>query len=411
MKNILRSATVLLSLVLFNSCTNDKEFVSSANGFELRKDNTITPPDILLEANSTDTFIKLEWDRSNNGVPTSSTYSIIVSDHDNDPDYSDAVESVVGLDLSTVDARNATLKVGEFNGLLNKLPSFTCSAMNIDIRIKSKLGVASNALFQYSNPVTISVTGYPTLSQILALVKEGDNPDNSQKLVSSSVSNLTDYEGYFYLEPGNYKIYRPDGCGDFSNPTIYGIGIPSTTGLASLSSDQSQNFVVTEASHFYIKANIDTGSGSSTCTIKKYRAFGPFGPATRGTGGANVASMVPMTYDVINKKWTIIMDLIVGKTFRFKSNMWEGDVVTPVGEPLPSPSYVPTSGNAPSFTSIISFLGDLNSTGSILVTVPAISGGDIKAPGTENGAIKKFKIEMNVSIPRSYSYKLEEVPN
>jgi hypothetical protein len=206
-------------------------------------------------------------------------------------------------------------------------------------------------------------------------------------------------------------MYRPDGCGDFSNPTIYGIGIPSTTGLASLSSDQSQNFVVTEASHFYIKANIDTGSGSSTCTIKKYRAFGPFGPATRGTGGANVASMVPMTYDVINKKWTIIMDLIVGKTFRFKSNMWEGDVVTPVGEPLPSPSYVPTSGNAPSFTSIISFLGDLNSTGSILVTVPAISGGDIKAPGTENGAIKKFKIEMNVSNPRSYSYKLEEVPN
>jgi hypothetical protein len=364
-----------------------------------------------LEANSTDTFIKLEWDRSNNGVPTSSTYSIIVSDHDNDPDYSDAVESVVGLDLSTADARKCTLKVGEFNGLLNKLPSFTCSAMNIDIRIKSKLGVASNALFQYSNPVTISVTGYPTLSQILALVKEGDNPDNSQKLVSSSVSNLTDYEGYFYLEPGNYKMYRPDGCGDFSNPTIYGIGIPSTTGLASLSSDQSQNFVVTEASHFYIKANIDTGSGSSTCTIKKYRAFGPFGPATRGTGGANVASMVPMTYDVINKKWTIIMDLIVGKTFRFKSNMWEGDVVTPVGEPLPSPSYVPTSGNAPSFTSIISFLGDLNSTGSILVTVPAISGGDIKAPGTENGAIKKFKIEMNVSNPRSYSYKLEEVPN
>ncbi|MBK8599571.1 MAG: hypothetical protein IPN80_02580 [Flavobacterium sp.] len=410
MKNILRSVTFLLSLVLFNSCTNDKEFVASANGFELRKDNSITPADILLEANSADTFIKLEWDRSDNGVPTSSTYSIIVSDHDNDPDYSDAVESVVGLDL-TADARTCTLKVGDFNGLLNKLPSFTCSEMNIDIRVKSKLGVASNALFQYSNPVTISVTGYPTLSQILALVKEGDNPDTSQKLVSSSVSNLTDYEGYFYLEPGNYKMYRPDGCGDFSNPTIYGIGIPSTTGVASLSSDQSQNFVVTEAAHFYIKANIDAGSGASTCTIKKYRAFGPFGPATRGTGGANVASMVPMTYDVINKKWTIIMDLIVGKNFRFKSNMWEGDVVTPVDEPLPSPSYVPTSGAAPSFTSIISLLGDLNSTGSILVPVPVAIGGEIKAPGTENGAIKKFKIEMNVSNPRNYTYQLEEVPN
>ena len=411
MKNILRSATFLLSLVLFNSCTNDKEFVASANGFELRKDNAITPPDILLEANSTNTFIKLEWDRSNNGVPTSSTYSIIVSDHDNDPNYSEGIESVVGLDLTTLDTRKCTLTVGEFNGLLNKIPSFTCSAMNIDIRIKSKLGVASNALFQYSNPVTISVTGYPTISQILALVKEGGNPDLSEKLVSSSVTNLSDYEGYFFLEPGNYKMYRPDGCGNFSSPTIYGIGVPSAAGVASLLSGSSENFVVTEASHFYIKANIDSGSGASTCTIKKYRAFGPFGPATRGTGGANVASMVPMTYNVIDKKWTITLDLIVGKNFRFKSNMWEGDVVTPVDEPLPSPSYVPTSGTAPSFTSIISFLGDVNSTGSTLVSVPAISGGEIKVPGTENGAIKKFKVEMSVSNPRNYNYKLEEVPN
>jgi hypothetical protein len=118
-----------------------------------------------------------------------------------------------------------------------------------------------------------------------------------------------------------------------------------------------------------------------------------------------------MTYDVINKKWTIIMDLIVGKTFRFKSNMWEGDVVTPVGEPLPSPPYVPTGSTAPSFTSIISLLGDLNSTGSILVSVPVGSGGNIEVPGTEDDAIKKFKIEMNVSNPRNYLYKLEEVPN
>jgi hypothetical protein len=91
--------------------------------------------------------------------------------------------------------------------------------------------------------------------------------------------------------------------------------------------------------------------------------------------------------------------------------MWEGDVVTPVDEPLPSPSYVPTSGTAPSFTSIISFLGDVNSTGSTLVSVPAISGGEIKVPGTENGAIKKFKVEMSVSNPRNNNYKLEEVPN
>jgi hypothetical protein len=410
MKNILKSAVFLLSFVLLNSCTNDKDYVASSNGFELRKDSSVTPPDVLLEANKADNFIKLTWDRANNGVPTSSAYSVLVSDHDNDPGFEKAVESVVGLDLTTADARNCTLKVGDFNDLLNRLPSFTCSAMNIDIRIKSKLGVASNALFQYSNPITVSVTGYPTLNQILALVKEGDSADLSQKLMSSAVSNLSDFEGYFYLEPGNYKMYRPDGCGDFSNPTIYGIGTPSATGVASLVSDQSQSFVVTEAGHYLIKASLGTGSGSSTCTIKKYRAFGPFGNATRGAGGAPVTSMVPMTYDVIGKKWTITMDLIVGNNFKFKSNLWDGDAVTPAGEPLPSPSYVPAGTGAPSNTKIISTLGDLNDTGSALVPIP-LTGGDIKVPGANNGVIKKFKIEMSVSNPRNYTYNLEEVPN
>ena len=411
MKNILKSTVFLLSFALLNSCTNDKDSVASANGFELRKDSTITPPDVLLEVNSADNFIKLEWDRANNGIPTSSTYSIIVSDHDNDPDYEDAVETVVGLDV-TPSSRTCTLKVGDFNDLLNKLPSFTCSAMTIDIRIKSKLGVASNALFQYSNPITVSVTGYPTLNQILAFVKDEANPDpdGSEMLASSSVSNLSDFEGYCYLEPGNYKMYRPDGCGDFSNPTIYGIGALSSTGVASLVSDQSQSFVVTEAGHYFIKASLGTGSGSSTCTIRKYRAFGPFGNATRGAGGAPVTSMVPMTYDANEKKWTITMDLIVGNNFKFKSNLWDGDAITPVGEPLPSPPYVPAASGAPSNTKIISTLGDLNGTGSVLVPI-ALTGGDIKVPGANNGAIKKFKIEMSVSTPRNYSYKLEEVPN
>ena len=159
-----------------------------------------------------------------------------------------------------------------------------------------------------------------------------------------------------------------------------------------------------------IKASLGTGSGSSTCTIKKYRAFGPFGNATRGAGGAPVTSMVPMTYDVIGKKWTITMDLIVGNNFKFKSNLWDGDAVTPVGEPLPSPSYVPAGTGAPSNTKIISTLGDLNDTGLALVPIP-LTGGDIKVPGANNGVIKKFKIEMSVSNPRNYTYNLEEVPN
>lgn len=411
MKNILKITSFVFALFVAFSCTNEKEFTASANGFQARLTEGFPTTNVLLEASNADTFVKFQWDRSDNGVPTSVIYSIIVSDHDNDPDFSDGVESFVGIDVNSNDARKCELKVGEFNTIMNRLPSFTCNTMNIDIRVKSKLGVSTNALIQYSNPMTISVKGYPTSRQILAFVKEGSSASDSQKLASTGVSSFSDYEGYCYLTPGNYKVYRPDACGDFSNATVYGIGTLSSSGTANLVDDQSQSFAVAEAGHYYIKASISTGTGTSTCTIKNYRAFGPFGDATRAPGGASVNAIVPMTYDVAKNKWSVTMDLIKGKNFRFKSNLWQGDIVTPVGEPFPSPPYVPTGSSAPSFTSIISTLGDPNGTGTNLESVTLLAG-NIKVPGTfNNGETAKYVIEIDLSKPRDYKYKLVAVPN
>lgn len=411
MKNISRIVFLVFSVLFAISCTNEKEYTASPNGFQARLDAGFPTTDILLEASNGDTFVKFQWDKSDNGVATSVVYSIVVSDHDRDPDFSDGVESFVGIDVNSSTSRKCELKVGEFNAIINRLPSFTCNTMNIDIRVKSKLGVSTNALVQYSNPVTVSVKGYPTAKQLLAFVREGADASASQKLASTSVSSFSDYEGYCYLLPGNYKVYRPDPCGDFSNAIVYGIGSLSASGTGNLVDDQSQTYTVSEPGHYYIKASINTGGGVSTCTIRNYRAFGPFGDGTRAPGGSSISAIVPMNYDVANSKWTVTMDLIMGKNFRFKSNLWQGDVVTPVGEPFPSPPYVSTSSSAPSFTSIISTLGDPNGTGVSLESV-SLSGGNIKVPGTfNNGQTKKYRIDLDVSKPRNYTYKIIVVPN
>ena len=230
MKNILKIAVPFFFFIFLSSCTNDKDNIISANGFQLRKVASVVSPEILLDENATQKFAILEWDRVNNGFPTESKYSIVISDHDADPNFQDAIESVIGID-PVPDARRDSLSVGDFNTLINQLPTFNCNQMNIDVRIKSKLGVSSNALYQYSNPVTFSVKGYSKSKPLLAFASSSTGLNDAGKLASSDYKTFTDYEGYVYLEAGTYKFFKPDSCGEFSNPTVYGLSGTNTGSL------------------------------------------------------------------------------------------------------------------------------------------------------------------------------------
>jgi hypothetical protein len=390
MKNILKSVFCILSLATLISCTNDKDNEAEANGFQLRKDASVVSPIVLLDENESESYAKFTWDRSNNGVPSVSTYSIVISDHDLDSDFSDAVESVEGFDL-TIDARTCNLNVGQFNTLINALPTFNCNQMNIDVRIKSKLGISTNALYQYSNPITVSVKGYPKSSPILTFAMSATSAGEGAKLASSDYKTFTDYEGYLYLEAGTYKFYRPDACGDFSNPIIYGL---SGSNTGSLVIDGSNGFTVTTAAHYYIKANLsETGTGALTYSISAINTgtngFGIFGNATRAIG---FTTNTPMTYDVATKKWTIVIDLINGKKFGFKTSS-SAAVATLVG-----------AGTGTLTESPISTFSDSGT--------PA-SEGSIKAPGdfVDNNTKTKYSVEVDVSKARNYTYKLTVVPN
>ncbi|MEN9324130.1 MAG: hypothetical protein RL699_1910 [Bacteroidota bacterium] len=387
MKNKIKSILCFSALLALGACaTNDKEPIASPNGFELRKDATITSAAVLAPANDADTFAAFTWDESDNGMPTVASYSLVVSDHDADPTFANAVAYTGNGITVTPEARACTLKNSEFNDLMNQLPSFSCGVMNIDVRIKSVLGI-NNQLVQYSNPITFAVNGYSTALPILSLVKEGSNVATAPQLKSQNFTSLSTFEGYFYLEAGSYKLYRPDPCGSFASPTIYG----GTAGVLT-SGAAAPSISVATAGHYLVKADIS--AGGMTYSIKFYKGFGLFGTAKGTLGSANA---VPMTDTDNSNVWKLTLELFKGRKFKFKSNDWTAALS---GNP---PSVPSGSG-----TTIISVLGKGTVANSV---IELTTGGEITVPGSDDGTKVKYDIVLDVSNPRNYLYSLEVNPN
>ncbi|MEO0038147.1 MAG: hypothetical protein RIQ59_1358 [Bacteroidota bacterium] len=390
MKNIYKIVFTILLFATF-SCEDNKDLIVSANGFELRKDATVTSPLVLTEATATNIFAKFEWDSANNGPATVSTYTLQVFDH-NDVTLSNPVEYTGNGLVVSPTSRKGTLTVEEFNKLINGLPTYKCSEMDIDIRIKSLVGGnAANAFSQYSNPINVKVTGYSLKFPVMAFVKAGNTPSTEPRVAASAPSSNTDYVGYMYLDAGNYKFYQADACQDFTTPTIYGAG--GTAG--SLSSGASAPSIsVATAGQYLVRVNLS----NNTYTLTPFTSFGIFGTATRS--GLGTGFQVPFTYDNTTKKWSLEVDLIKGRKFKFKSNLWTGAVVVPA---LPNPPYAPGT----ALTSV-SILGK-TSAPSVLVENSTTGQGDISVPGTDDGSRDRYKIVLDVSKPRGYTYTMTKI--
>ncbi len=393
MKNIIKTILFLFISLILISCENEINPTVSSNGFELRNDATIIAPSVLTDDLDNNVFGKYNWDISNNGPSSVSKYSLFIFDHDNDPNLENGVEYTgLGVNVTSED-RDATLMVKEFNDLVNLLPTFKCSQMNIDIRIKSTLGVnPADDFVQYSNPITYTITPYSTKMQKLAFVKESTDPKSAPFLLSSTYSSNIDFEGYLFLEAGNYKFYQPDACHDFTSPTIYG-GINGTGGNGTLDNSATPVSInVAEAGYYLVKVNID----ANTYSVRKYRAFGVFGKATRTGFGFN--NSVPMNDDDNDNVWKLTIELIKGEKFKFKSNDWTGDLVAATPPNMP---YIP--GSATSFISILGKLTD---------GIAENNGADITVPGSfNNNERQKYDVELDISNPRAYTYKLTLNPN
>lgn len=388
MKKIFKSIIFASIIIGFVSCEKEDGPVLSANGFQLRS-TTLNSPVVLTPTNDNDVVAVLEWDKSNTGLPTVSVYTIQVSESGI---YNTEVSGNSGNNLS---ASTYSLKAGEINSIVNRLPNYACGQeISIDVRIKAKVGTSDNAFVQYSNPITIRVTPYSTAKSLLAFTTDASLAANADKLASSSYLVASDYQGFFYLTPGTYKFYKPNSCNEFTSPTVYGT---NGTNSGALDASGTTGFTVATAGHYFIKVNLnETGAGAMTYSISQFNnptsTFGIFGDATRSIGFSNTT---PMVYDVTTKTWSLTIELINGKKFGFKT----GNGATPL-------AILAGSGTGQAVTSPLSSINPPFSNANY-------SNGSIKTPGdfVDNSTKTRYNVVVDVSKARNYTYNLIPSPN
>ena len=401
-KIFLFGAFALIAVIIM-SCTNEKETFATSNGVSLSiVGNPADAPTVLTNATLANAFATFLWTRTDNGTPSESSYILEISDRD----IPESSRVYIAFDntISGVspNLRTLTLSVDDMNKLMNDLPSFKCSPMNIDVRIKSILGNTDGSKFiQYSNNISYVVTGYSKTIPIMAFSASATNLQTAPTLKSSVFSNLTNYEGYFYLNAGNYNLYKADGCGSYTNPTVYG-------GSANTLSQGGSAINVPTSGYYYIKADLV----GNTYSVKPYTSFGVIGTATRSGFGTN--NFIPMTVVTTNGNlWTVTLDLIPTKKFKFRSALWNGNLNTPSPTPVPGggpPPFVQNPGFVPSGNlTIIGTYGKTGVSGELGyedTSDPTAS--DISAPGTyvNDFTRKSFKLIVDVTNPRAYTYSI-----
>jgi len=302
MRNIYKSIFFALCIVALGSCEDDKDPVVSANGFELRSVDSASPL-VLTPQNDANSVVTLQWDKSDNvGAASVSSYTVEIAQSGNN--FANPLALNAGNPVTT--DRSYVLKVAELNKLVNQFPDYVCGQqIAVDIRVKSVLGSGFyNSFTQYSsNTVTLNVTPYSVKLPTLIFASSAPNATSAGNLAASSVIN-TDYEGYIYLQPGTYKFYKPNSCGDYGSPEVYGT---NGTALALNGSD----IQITTAGHYLVKADTQALSFSVRATT-----WNIYGTAKSSFPGANTV----MEYEQSTGLWKVTANLGEGYGFKFRSN-------------------------------------------------------------------------------------------
>jgi hypothetical protein len=378
MKNFLKTIIFAFLIIAIGSCEEDIDPKVSANGFALRAPDA--PGSIVLQpTNDADVVATLNWDKSDNGGMTSvSTYKVEVAV--SGTNFANAVTANLGNDVTTAD-RTYVLTAGELNTLVNQLPGYACGVpMDIDIKVKSTLGAGFyNAFTQYStNAITINVTPYSSALPTIAFSSDGIATD-ANKMASSGVLRL-DYEGYMYLTPGLYKFYKPDACGNYTTPTIYG---DDNGGSFNTLVANGSGYQVITAGFYLVKADLGTSAYSVRPII-----WNLYGSGKQTFPAANSV----MAYDQTANLWKITLNLANGYGFKFRSNGTGANVLTLV-------KYIPASVNTSNYGGT-----EL----SYVLPGGLITDNELVVPGVKTNpkTYVSYDIVLDLSSPRNYKYTI-----
>ena len=296
MKNILKTTILAVFLISLGSCETDTHPVATANGFTL---SPMVPggPYVLSPLGGDNDLATFTWSVADNGIETiSSSYVIEIA-----KSGTNFATPIIASPSST--KTTYTWKEGYLNTIFLDNGFLPDLAGDIDIRVKSTLGLGSHPFNQYSNVFTTKVT--PFAQPSFAFTKAGDNPANAPKMISSGLFT-TDCEGYAWLEVGNYRFYTSVQNKYLTTNPYYG---NNGSGALVLS---GADITVATAGFYMIKANIGTTPTTYSLTASEWGIFGLAKPFPTSVNRK-------MIYDAATKKWTLTVLLNGGKGFKFRN--------------------------------------------------------------------------------------------
>lgn len=318
MKNILKKSIFALLLISLGSCTEkDIDPVAVANGGPVLSMSTVPAGGLVLSpANANNLIAALDWEHSENGVPSQANYTVEIA--------KSGTDFATPITAGTTNSKFLNWTHEQLNGFLPE-PTFTpYTATNIDIRIKSSLGNGANAMLQYSNVITVNVTPYTNALPKLGVAGAHMGwalPTTAALMpqLASSGYGKTNFEGYMDLN-GDYKFLTPLANGDYNwGPANWGDD-GSFSGVLLSNSGTNANIA---AGYYLVKANTAaTGTGSlqysaDPITWSVTGSATPLGwPAGSGVAGQDH----DMTYNATTKKWTVTLVLTGGGELKFRAN-------------------------------------------------------------------------------------------
>ena len=371
MRTKIKIVSILALLFGFTACSEEDNNVVATVG---DKAVIVSPEEgsslTLSPLNSANPALTVVWNHAKYSVATEVNYKIEVA--------KGGTDFATPIAAGTTTKRQITWSVSDLNGVCEQAGLTPFVAGNLDIRIKSSLGVGGAAEV-ISDKITISITPYTTQLPKLFLIGSFLNASGygadwttapTLPYIAASAYGATDFEGYVYFAnaASQYKFLPQntsfnDDYGDVGATDGSYSGAIEQTGEVNCGLPSS-----TGAGYYLVKANTAPTSLEYTMMKQDWRIIG-FARTGDGSGWNNDTNM---TYNPTTKKWSAVLNLFPGN-FKFRANGDWGNSLNNFG---------------------------LNSNNKL-----AYNAGDIPFAGPAG----VYKVTLDLSNPRDYTYSI--VPN
>ncbi|WP_395064925.1 SusE domain-containing protein [Flavobacterium sp.] len=367
MKNILIKSFVALAIIAgFNSCTDEQDLMFSKpeGSFKILSPNS--GEGVVLDPTTlTNPGVSLTWEAKSYGSPTEITYTVQVDKS------GDNFDTPINITSTTNTYATITSEVLNTKSLEAGLVPYTSSGL--EIRIKSTIGTSASEE-AFSDAITYIVKPYSTdlpklymTGNFLSNSGYGNNwtPANGVPIAASGFGQ-TSFEGFAYVNEASYAfLFLPTNV-NFNGK--YGDDGSFSGTLQAGGSD----ITGTGAGYYYVKANTAvTGPGALTYSLQQtnWAITGSATPLNWPSGpGGTAGQDQDMTYNQTTKKWQITIALTAGgNKFKFRANDDWG----------------------------LNLGGD---------SADADSSMDFGGPDLEVPASGLYKVELDLSHPRDYSW-------